>query len=259
MENIYIPVIYIAIGLIFYSIVCTILRKIQEKNKNIKLVYKKKQDTTLNLIRSVFKYLIVVIIIIIILNYFGVNTKSIIASLGVAGVVVGLAFQDIVKNLLAGISIIFDNHYMQGDYVTINGFEGEVISLGLQTTKIKAYSGEVMIINNNLITEVINHSMYNSKLVVKFPVSVKTDTKTLDKIINNIDKLIIELPEVKSNIEIKGIDSIDANNYYYRIEVDTKPYGYFGVKREILKLLKLEFEKNNLEIAPEKIDINLKK
>ena len=254
--------IYIVIGFIVYRIICSIINKINlktERRKGLNIVYKKRQGTVLNLIKNIFKYLIVVIIILLILNTLGVNTTSILASIGVAGVIVGLAFQDTVKNLLAGVSIIFDNHYMQGDYVTINDFEGEVIQLGLQATKIKSYTGEVLVIDNSQITQVINHSMYDSRLIIQFPIKNDVDLDKLDKIINNIDKRIIEMKEVKNNIEIKGVESFDAENLIYRIEVVCAPYSYFSVKREFYKLLKLEFEKNNLNISPERIDINLKK
>lgn len=254
--------IYIIVGFVIYYLICLFIKNIIKKtasNKAVKVVYKKRQETVLNLIKSVIKYLIVVIVILLILKSFGINTTSFLASLGIAGVIVGLGFQDIVKNLLAGISIIFDDRYMQGDFVKINGFEGEVISLGLQTTKVKSYTGEVMIIENSQITEIINYSMYPSRLVFTFPISAEVDVKLLDKIINNINKKIIEMPEVKSDIEIKGIDSMNADNLIYHIEVLCQSYSYFQVRREINKLLKEEFIKNNISISPEKINVNIKK
>lgn len=255
-------IIYIVLGILVYIIICKIINKINAKtyqNKELSNIYKKKQGTVLNLIKNVFKYLIAVVIILLILNAVGVNTKSILASIGVAGVIIGLAFQDTIKNLLSGISIIFDNHYMQGDYVTINGFEGEVIQLGLQATKIKSYSGEVLIIDNSRITQVINHSMFDSRLIMKIPVTYDVDLEKLDKIINKIDKKIIEMEEVKSNIIIKGVDNISADNLTYRLEILCAPYSYFTVRREIYKQLKLEFEKNNIKISPDKIEVNIKK
>lgn len=253
--------IYILIGYILYKVICKIINNINKKaelNKLLKPVYKKKQQTVLNLLKNIFKYLILVIILLIILNSLGVNTTSILASLGIAGAIIGLAFQDIVKNLIAGISIIFDNHYMQGDYVTINGFEGQVIALGLQTTKIKAYTGEVMIIDNSRITEVINHSMNDSRLVLKFAVSNEISPSKIDKIISKIDKELIELKEVKNNIEIKGVEEYNVENYIYRVEIVCFPYSYFSVRRKFNELLKYEFEKNNIPVLPENIEIKIK-
>lgn len=261
-EKIVSIIVYIGLGFLIYTIICKIINKVNLKtyqNKDLSVIYKKKQGTVLNLIKNIFKYLIAIVIILLILNVIGINTKSILASIGVAGVIIGLAFQDTIKNLLSGISIIFDNRYMQGDYVTINDFEGEVIQLGLQATKIKSYSGEVLIIDNSRITQVINHSMYDSRLIMKIPVTLDVDLEKLDKIINKIDKKIIEMKEVKNNIEIKGIEDLESDNLIYRIEIMCAPYSYFSVRREIYKQLKLEFEKNKIKISPEKIEVNIKK
>ena len=261
-EKIYLPLIYILIAYLLYVITGIIISRSIKKinNKPIKNVLKKRQETVLLLVKNIIKYIIVVILVIAILNVYGVNTKSILASLGIAGVILGLALQDTVKNLLSGIKIIFDNTYMVNDYVTINGFEGQVIDLGLQTTKIKSYTGEVMIVNNSQITSVINHSMYNNLLIFKIPVDKEIDINLLNKIVTKIDKNIITMKEVKKNIVIKGFDSLnDSSTLIYRFEVECAPYSYFSVRREVYKELQEEFKKNNIEIYPCKNDVYLKK
>ena len=101
-----------------------------------------------------------------ILKLYGVDTTSIIASIGVFAAVIGLAFQDILKDLLAGISIIFDNKFAVGDTVEINGFSGTVIQLGLRTTKIKSFTGEIKSIGNSSFNEVINYSLSDAILYI---------------------------------------------------------------------------------------------
>ncbi len=261
-EKIYLPLIYIVVAYVIYLIISLIIKRVVKNinSKPIKSILKKRQETVLMLVKNIIKYIIVIITIISILNVFEVNTKSILASLGIAGAVLGLALQDTVKNLLSGIKIIFDNAYMVNDYVTINGFEGQVIDLGLQTTKIQSYTGEVMIVNNSQITTVINHSMYNSLLIFKLPVSKDVDINLLNKIVTKIDKNIITMKEVKKNIVIKGFDSInDSCTFIYRFEVECAPYSHFSVRREIYKQLQEEFKKNNIEIYPYSYDVNLKK
>lgn len=262
-EKIYLPLIYSLVAYIIYLIVCIIIKNIIKNinnNNQVKNIIKKKQETVLTLVKNIIKYIIVIILIITILNVYSVNTKSILASLGIAGVVLGLALQDTVKNLLSGIKIIFDNTYMVNDYVTINGFEGQVIDLGLQTTKIKSYTGEVMVVNNSQITSVINHSMYNSLLIFKIPVAKNVDVDLLDKIVNKINSNIISMKEVKGNIVIKGLDQInDSCTFIYRFEVECAPYSYFSVRRKVYRELKDEFEKHNIEIYPYSYDVNLKK
>src|SRR5699024_1893706 len=107
-------------------------------------------------------------------------------SLGVVGVVVGLALQDILKDFIAGFTIMLENQYTVGDTVTIGTFKGEVISLSLKTTKLKAYTGEVNIIANRNVIEVINHSIENSLAVVNVSVDYSEDIEKVEKVLNEL-------------------------------------------------------------------------
>ncbi len=261
IKEVYLPIIYIICAFILYQIACKIVDKVliinKEKKKKNSLALKR-EITIVNLIKSIIKYILLIITLLAILSVYGVKTTSIVASLGIIGAVVGLAFQDTLKNLLSGITIIFDNHYMQGDIVTINGFRGEVIDLGLQTTKIRAYSGEVMIINNSLITSVINHSMYDTILYIEFPVSKDVSVAKLMEIIENVNKKIIKLDEVEEEIKALGIEKLNANNYIYKVQINCKPDSHFNVNRKFMEYLKEEYDNNNINVPAEYLEINKK-
>ena len=107
-EKFYLPIVYIVIGLILYLMIEKIIDKISKRHIGNRGKDKRK-DTIINLGRSIFKYLILIFIVLGILKIYGIDTTSIIASLGVFAAVIGLAFQDIVKDLLAGVAILFDN------------------------------------------------------------------------------------------------------------------------------------------------------
>ncbi len=148
------------------------------------------------------------------------------------------------KNLLAGIAIIFDDRYSIGDNVKINGFQGDVISLGLQTTKIKAYTGEVFIIGNSSINEVINYSLNASKLIIDIPISYDIDLDKLDNVMNEIKEKVSKLDNVIGNVELLGIEEFNDSSIKYRMVLDCKSMCQFGVKRNILKMVKEDFNKN---------------
>ncbi len=257
-SKVYLPIIYLLGAWLIYRILCKIVDKaliINKVGRHRREFQVKRETTIVNLIKSVIKYIIAIIAILAILNVYGVKTTSIIASLGIAGAVIGLAFQDILKNFLSGIAIIFDNHYMQGDIVTINGFRGEVIELSLQTTKIKSYSGEVMIINNSLVTSVINHSMYDTILYVEFPVSKSVSLDMLETIINNVNKKLVKMKEVVDDIHMLGVEKLNHNNYIYKVSIDCKPDSHFAVNRAFMKYLKEEYDKNNIEVPSEFLEV----
>ncbi len=258
IREVYLPIIYIVIAFIIYAILCKIVNKVLVFNKKSKIkkeVQIKREKTIINLFKSIIKYIIAIITILAILNVYGIKTTSIIASLGIAGAIIGLAFQDTIKNLLSGIAIIFDNHYMQGDVVTINGFRGEVIELGLQTTKIKSYTGEVMIINNSMVTSVINHSMYDTILYLEIPVNKDVSINNLEKILNNVSKEMLKLKDVK-DLKLLGIETLNANNYIYKVEIDCKPESHFQINRDFFGYLKREYDKNNIKVPGEYFEIS---
>ncbi len=262
IKEVYLPIVYIIIALVIYAILCKIVDKFlvfNKNSKNKKELQIKREKTIINLFKSIIKYIIAIITILAILSIYGIKTTSIIASLGIAGAIIGLAFQDTIKNLLSGIAIIFDNHYMQGDIVTINGFRGEVIELGLQTTKIKSYTGEVMIINNSMVTSVINHSMYDTILYLEFPVSKDLALTDLEKMLHNVNKKIIKLSDVTDDIKLLGIEKLNANNYIYKVEIDCKPDSHFQINREFFKYLKEEYDKNNINVPGEYLEVNYQK
>lgn len=255
-KRFYGPIIALLGGLFIYNIFKSIIVKI--KSRRSKKKNHKKEETVLNLIRNIVKYIIMVIVSLIILEIYGVNTTSIIASLSVVGVVIGLAFQDTLKNMLSGIIIIFDNRYNVGDVVEINGFIGEVVSLGLQTTKIQAYTGEMFTILNSNISTVINYTESDTRLILDLGVSYKTDLSKLEKTLNKIKPKLEKIENVNGPLELLGVDSLSSSQVIYRITILCKPYTHFGVKREALKIIKNAFDKDNIEIPFTQVDVHIK-
>lgn len=258
IPEIYVPIICLLVAYIFYKFLSKLVDKalkIKGNSKSDSTLQRRREKTIINLIKSIIKYILVIIAVLVILKVNGVDTTGIIASLGIVGGVIGLAFQDTIKNLLAGITIIFDNHYMQGDVITINGFRGEVIELGFQTTKVKSYSGDVMIINNSLITSVINHSMYPNVMYIELAMTNNISFEELKQIISNVNEKMKDYKEVKKDIELLGIESIDTNKYIYNVMIEVTSESQFKINRIFMENLKEEYEKLNINIPPEVIEI----
>ncbi len=241
------PILIILVSLLIYLVIKSVVNNVF-KIRN-KYIDKRKSKTINGLINNLIKYFIIIIDIVMILDIFGIDTKTLIASLGVVGFVVGLAVQDTLKDFVAGMSIILENQYRVGDTITIKGFRGEVISLGIKSTKIKAYTGEVMIVPNHLIEEVINHSLDKSLAVVDIPVSYDTDINKLESVLNKLfDKLNESIDGITSSIKILGLESYDDSSISYRVVVDTVPMKHYQVERELKKAIKIELDKNGIEI-----------
>lgn len=257
-EKFYLPIIYIVCGVLVYSFLSKMISSINRIDiKQSKGLYKRK-NTVVVLVKSIIKYVIAIIVIILILGVYGVNTTSLIASLGVVTAIIGLAFQDTIKDFLAGVFLIFDNAYAVGDTVKINGFTGEVVGLGLKTTKIKAYTGEVMTLSNSSFTEVINYNLNNSKVVIKVPVGYDIDICKLENILNDIKDIIMEEEDVRG-MDLLGIDEFGDSAIKYAIIVECVALKHYGIKRKILGLIKKKFDEENIVIPYNQIDVHIDK
>ena len=112
------PIITVAGCIILYNFIIGLLDKAVIVGKTD--YDKKKRRTIIILFKNIIKYVMLILGLLIILNIYGVDTTSIIAGLGVVGVVIGLALQDALKDIICGINIIMDNYYVVGDLVTFN-------------------------------------------------------------------------------------------------------------------------------------------
>lgn len=256
-DKVYLPFVYILIGLILNKLLYKVVNRIEVGHKGNR-GKDKRRDTIINLVRSIGKYLIVIFVILGILKLYGVDTTSIIASIGVFAAVIGLAFQDILKDVLAGASIIFDNKYAVGDVVQINGFTGTVIEFGLRTTKIKAFSGEVKSIANSSFSEVVNYNLSDADLFIKLNVAYDTDMAKLEDVLLDMKDDIIKIDNVR-DYSLLGIDELGDSSIVYMVDVKCKAMSGASIKRKILRMVKDRFDKEGINIPYTTVDINIKK
>ncbi len=251
-EKIYKTVLTVVLGIIIYKIIITILHNFLIKGKDG--FEKKRRMTIFNLMRSIITYLIYILILLVLLSIFGVNVTSILASLGILSAVLGLALQDTIKDFINGIAIIADNFFVVGDIIKYNEFQGEVISLGFRTTKIKELSGKVMIIANRNISEVINLSQQKANLFIKISLSYESKKKKVEKALETLVKKLEEEKEIMK-AEYLGISAFEDSSVVYMIQADCKAINRDKVERIINGYIKEEVDQSKLDIPYQKIEI----
>lgn len=248
------PIIIILSSLLIYFVIKRILKRVFKIRKSAT----KKEKTIYSLINNIVKWFIIIIAFLMILDVFGVDTKTLVASLGVLGLVVGLALQDILKDFISGLFIIFENQYCIGDVIEVKGFKGEVINLGLKTTRVRSYTGEVKIIPNRNVEDVINYSQMSSLAVVDVSVAYEENYDRVEKIVNNLlEKLNKKkIPNVKGDIKLLGITKLGDSSIEIRIVAETSSYEHFEVERILRKEIKLAFDKENIKIPYPQIEVH---
>lgn len=244
----------IAIGIVLYNLIKFLIHIFIKSGKTP--FERKKRNTIVKLLQNIFKYSIFIIVILFVLESYGVNTKNLIAGLGIAGVVLGLALQDTVKDLISGLSIMLDNYFVIGDYVKFHDFTGEVVEFGLKATKIQAFSGEVLIIANRNIDQVVNLSQKGSSIFIKVPTAYEEKEEKVAKVLNEAIKEIIATTQADESSKYLGIENLGDSSIEYLVKIHCPQDSQFAIKRESLMIIKKHYDKNNIKIPYNQIEVH---
>ncbi|MCH4361134.1 mechanosensitive ion channel family protein [Staphylococcus haemolyticus] len=257
-ENLSIKITLIIIYIIVALIVIAILNKVIEQafkiqNRSSK-GNKKRSRTLISLVQNVVSYIVWFIVITTILSKFGISVEGIIASAGVVGLAVGFGAQTIVKDIITGFFIIFENQFDVGDYVKINSggttvAEGTVKSIGLRSTRINTITGELTILPNGSMGEITNFSITNGFSIVEIPVSVE---ENLDKVEKRLNKLFTAMRSKYylfiTDPVVEGIDSLDETKVTFRISAETIPGEGVSGSRILRKEIQRVFVQEGIKL-----------
>ncbi len=221
---------------------------------------KKRKRTVVELLKKLLKVAFITIALIIILDLFGVNVTSLVASLGIASAVGALALQDTLKDVINGALIITDNYYVVGDVVKYDGFTGTVIEFGLKSTKIMNFDGEVMIISNRNIDKVINLSQKTAGATIIAPTAYEEKIEKVEKVLNQVIEEIRTWEKVDvEKTNYIGIVELNDSCINYGIRIACSPGKIWEYKRAALRLIKVYYDKNNIKIPYNQIEVHNEK
>ena len=210
----------------------------------------KRRKTITKVLYSIITYTVAIISVIIILAIWGVNVLPALAGLGIVGLVVGLGAQKFIQDLIAGFFIIFEHHFDVGDVIEVQGFKGTVSDIGLKTTKIRNWKGNIRIFNNGEVTTLINYSRNPSIGIVEFGIAYKED------IAKTIDVLNAAFPQFKSRYEdiildmpaVSGVINLGSSSVDLRVTVKTLNEQHYSIERELRRFIKETLDTNGIEI-----------
>lgn len=209
----------------------------------------RREATLLKLLENVLTYVIYFISLMTILSTLEIDVKGLIAGAGIVGLAVGFGAQNLVRDIITGFFIIFEDQFSVGDYVKIGSAEGTVEEIGLRTTKIKSWTGELHIFPNGNVAEVTNFSVHNSVAVVDVNIAYE---ENIDKAERVLQELLLTLPQKYEELvnppELLGIQTLGAPDVMMRIVAETTPMNHWYIARVLRKEVKQCFERNGIEI-----------
>ncbi|MCM3340997.1 mechanosensitive ion channel family protein [Paenibacillus sp. MER TA 81-3] len=201
------------------------------------------------LLKNVTSLVMNFIMILLILSEFNVNLAPLLAGAGVVGLAVGFGAQSLVKDVMTGFFIIFEDQFAVGDVIKVGQFQGTVEMIGLRSTRIHSWTGEVHIIPNGIITEVTNFSLNNSIAVVDISIAYE---ENVEEAIDVMSKALETLPERNENVvtvpQVLGVQMLAASEVTIRIIAECRPYTQAGVSRQMNAEMKKALEDHGIEI-----------
>lgn len=257
-ENIWVrritmTLVVIIVNVIIYSIVAHFINSREKKNSRV--FSSKKNRTYLKMFKSIFRYTMIIVTTLIVMQIFGIDTTSMLAGVGIVGVVIGFAIQDALKDIIKGFDIISDSYYNVGDIIKYNGLTGKVLTIGLKTTKIQeVISGNIISIANRNIEQV---EVVSGNILLSIPLPYELSIKKAEPILKEIASTVEKDEDVK-DVEVFGLTDLADSALIYKIKIVTTPEQKGLVRRRALKTIVSTLEEKKISIPYNQLDVHQK-
>lgn len=228
----------VTIVLIIVTIILMVIRRCFGKTQ--------RSITVSSLVCNLIRWLTAVILVIAVLAVWGVDTTALITGAGVITLVIGLGMQSLIADVVAGLFIVFENEFNVGDWITVGDFRGQVISIGIRTTKLEAL-GNIKILNNNSIQGVLNHTVKPSVAKTLIDIEYGADLPKIEKVIRDHLK-DLNVPGSIGEISYDGVATLGASGVTLQFTVGCYEGDIFAVERAMNREVKVMFDKNGIDI-----------
>jgi len=222
----------------------------------------KRLRTLMGISLQLVRWSLAVVALLTLAGSLGVDVRSILTGLGIAGLAVSLAAQNIIRDFLNGVLIIFEDQFAVGDTVQIDGTSGTVEIFTLRTTRIRTLDGELVTIPNGTISTVLNSTKKWSRARIEIGVAYGTDIPKALAVMNAVAKdLALEMPGkvIEDPCAVEGILAFDAGSLKLRILLKTAPGAQWEVAAVYRLRLKEAFDRAGVSIALPQLDVHLPK
>ena len=214
-----------------------------------------KSLTIMHVVSSIIKGVIILVGVIVILQVNGVKVSALITSVSIMSAIIGLALQDMIRNVVQGIHIVTDNYFMMGDVIHYNGVDGEVISITLHATKIRDIrTDNILTISNRNISEVTKASGRHD---INVMLSYDEDYKKVYEVLKSACAKIDKLEEIES-CSFLGTQDFESSAIAYRLVLFTAPKEIPAMHRAAIGIIQKELKEAGIEIPYEQLDVHVK-
>ncbi len=208
-----------------------------------------KGETVIRLIRSLVKYISVLAAIYYCLGYIGIDSATLLASAGLFTLVIGLGAQSLISDILSGLFIIFEGEFQVGDIVTIDDYRGTVQEIGIRTTKIMGYGGNIKIIRNSNVNNILNMTRKTSVCFCVLTIEYQADLeKTIRIFTEELPRIKEAIPQLLDEPTFDGVSELGENGVSLRFSAPCAEADRYGATYALNRELKNICEKYHINI-----------
>ncbi len=216
--------------------------------------------TMISLAKNVLRYAVILAAICVTLTIFNVDIVTILAGLGILALIIGFGAESLIADIVTGMFILIDNQYNIGDIIEVDGFRGTVTEINVRSTVITDVGGNIKIINNSDMKNILNRSDNSSLSVADFPIPYETDLEALEKeipgllqqIFRNNQPLMLKVPVYL------GVNKLDDSAVLLRFTVDVAEGDIYMGSRALNHDLFIGMRKLGIEVPFPQLDLHRK-
>ncbi len=226
--------------------------KLIDRIFQLKRIDRKKALTLSKLIKSFARYAIYFVATLTLLFNIGIDPTPVLASAGILGLAIGFGAQNLVRDLISGFFIIFEDQMEVGDYVQVNGkISGIVEEIGIRVTKIREWNQRLHYLSNGEIHHVANYNRVQMRPLVSVTVPYEIETERVEGILNQVCEDIGKrfAPYLLEKPSIYGVSDLDESGVQYTLMALSHPEQYWLIEREMRKSVANAFRKHDIKIA----------
>ena len=209
-----------------------------------------------SLFYNMARAVIVILVILAVLQINDINVTSLVAGLGVASAIVGLALQDYLKDVINGAKIVRDNFFKEGDVVRYGDIEGTVVEFNMRSTKISRLDNlDLMTISNRNISEigVVPESQFQD---VDLGLPYEDDPKLIREVMTKAVERILEVEGI-DDCKLIGIPRFEDSSIVYRVRFFCQPAKKYGLRPIVNEIILEELTKANVSIPYPQLDVHM--
>lgn len=211
-----------------------------------------KANTLANVIESAGRMVIVIIAAMMVLDAMSVPIAPLLASAGVVGIAIGLGAQSLIKDVLGGFFILFEDQYGVGDVIAVGDQSGLVEQLSLRRTGLRALDGSFIVVPNGDIRTVTNLTKGWSRAVIDVSISYDDDIDQAVSLLQGLVEKLEDDPVIGDAVlgpgEVTGVEALGPYQVTLRAMVKTRPMEQWRVQRELRRRIKRLFDERNITI-----------